>query len=274
VLAQTFAPMPDRIVVNPNEFAPLRLLLFHHAGGSAAAMLPLARQLPAQVETTAFELAGRGVRAGETPARTFAAARDELLGKVRDCLDRPVVLFGHSLGGMLADSIARRLARHELSMVKAVILSACPVLPSRSAAKTGGAGPELASRRSDDQLRRQLIEYGGTPDEVLQTPYLLAHFVAVLGNDMQLADTAGLETEPDPPDVAYEIWRGESDRTLTPGDADWWPGALVGPPVVRTFAGGHFYPFNESVGAAAASLRDLVASQIAAASPTPESGQE
>jgi surfactin synthase thioesterase subunit len=86
----------DRMVARAAGDAELKLLMFHHAGGSAAAMLQLTRQLPGTVEATAFELAGRGVRMSEPAASTFAEARDELLHKVRESLDRPTVIFGHT----------------------------------------------------------------------------------------------------------------------------------------------------------------------------------
>jgi surfactin synthase thioesterase subunit len=246
----------DRIVARPDPAAAVKLLMFHHAGGSAAAMLQLTKELPAGIETTAFELPGRGVRTRDKPADTFAAARDELLAKVCASLDRPTVIFGHSLGAMLADSVARRLSPGEQRLVRRVILSGCPVPPGPA------ARPAAVRARSQESLKSKLISFGGTPAEVLETPGLLDYFVEILGIDMRLVDTAVLETEPDPPALDYELWLGTTDETEGIGTQEQWREILPRPPVVRYFEGGHFYLFDES-GAAAGALREVVTAAAA-----------
>jgi surfactin synthase thioesterase subunit len=246
----------DRMVTRPDPGASLKLLMFHHAGGSAAAMLPLAKQLPSGVETTAFELPGRGVRTREKPAGTFAAARDELLEKVRAGLDRPTVIFGHSLGAMLADSVARRLSEAERRMVRRVILSGCPVPRGKTASTS------TMRERSHESVKRQLIEFGGTPAEVLEAPALLDYFVELLGHDLRLVDTSVLDVEPDLPALDYELWYGRADPTEGLSTPEQWREILPSPPVVRYFEGSHFYLFDES-GAAALALRDLVTPLLA-----------
>jgi surfactin synthase thioesterase subunit len=241
----------DRIVARPDPAAAVKLLMFHHAGGSAAAMLQLTKQLPVGVETTAFDLPGRGVRTRDKPADTFAAARDELLGKVRASLDRPTVIFGHSLGAMLADSVARRLSASEQRLVRRVILSGCPIPRGKT------VRPVTPRERSPESLKSKLIDFGGTPAEVLETPGLLDYFAEVLGMDMRLVDTSVLEPEPDPPALDYELWLGKADSTDGIGTPEQWREVLPRRPVVRYFDGGHFYLFDES-GAAARALREVV----------------
>jgi len=251
--------LADRIVARPNPAAPLKLLMFHHAGGSAAAVLPLARLLPADVEVTAFELAGRGVRTHDRPAATFAAARDELLDKVRASLDRPAVPFGHSLGAMLASSVSRRLAGREQGLIRRVILSGCPLLPP---APAGWRPPE----RTLQSLRDELAGYGGTPAEILGAPGAADFFARLLGQDLRLVDTAALETDPAPPALDYEIWLGHSDHTAHLGQPEQWRAILPRPPVVRYFGGGHFYLFDESA-AAAMVLDEVIAAELKGLSP-------
>lgn len=246
----------DRIVVNPGARPGLRLLLFHHAGASAAAMLPLARQMPPEVEVVAFELPGRGVRSSEPAAESFAAARDDLLGRARDLLDTPVVLFGHSLGGVLADSIARTLAADAGCGVRRVILSACP-FPSRV------RGPAGAGRRPAQSLRAQLREYGGTPEVVFDSPELLEYVLRAFGSDMLLADSAGRPPGIAPAGLRHEFWFGAADRTVPPSAADTWSATLARKPEVRVFAGGHFYLFDPA-GDAGQVLRSVLRAEIAA----------
>jgi surfactin synthase thioesterase subunit len=245
----------DRMVVNPSARPGLRLFLFHHAGASAAAMLPLARQMPPEVEVVAFELPGRGVRSSEPAAESFVAARDDLLGRARQLLDTPVVLFGHSLGGVLADSIARALAA-DAGCVRRVILSACPY-PSRV------RGAASAGRRSAQSLRAQLQEYGGTPEIVFDTPELLEYVLRVFGSDMLLVDSACGPPGIAPAGLRHEFWFGAADRSVPPSAADAWSATLARKPKVRIFEGGHFYLFAPASHAGQV-LRTVLGAEIAA----------
>jgi len=248
--------LSDRIVVNPNSRPALRLFLFHHAGASAAAMLPLARQVPPAVEAVAFELAGRGVRSAEPAAQSFTQARDDLLGRVGDMLDVPVVLFGHSLGGLLADSLARALALTGAAVARRVIVSACPC-PS-----AGQHSPD-SSRRPVQQLKAQLRTHGGTPQAVFDCPELLEYVLRVLGDDMVLADTVTEPLRTAPASLRHEFWFGDSDQSTAPSTAEAWRMTLASEPEVRFFAGGHFYLF-ERLSDVGQALRALLSDEITA----------
>jgi surfactin synthase thioesterase subunit len=251
-LRPVFDSTTGSLVLNAGRDATTALFMLHHAGGSASAMLPLARQLPSTVEVRMFELAGRGARYKQQPAATFALARDDLLDKVRRALDRPTVLLGHSLGGLLADSIARLLPAARRDLVRKVVVSACP------SPRTAVTPQPRPARRSEQCLRYELVRHGGAPPELLESPELLDHAVTILGNDMLLVDSAAGEPLPPPAPLDYEIWMGRGDPTIDPGEAERWSRVLARPPVIRTFDGGHFYLFDES-GPGGAALRGVVA---------------
>ena len=52
---------------------------------------------------------GQGARFEERLVRRFAVLLDALMPHVVPLLDRPVALFGHSMGAIVAFEIARRL---------------------------------------------------------------------------------------------------------------------------------------------------------------------
>ncbi|EOD15106.1 hypothetical protein EMIHUDRAFT_246088, partial [Emiliania huxleyi CCMP1516] len=107
--------MSTLLVQTPVDRPHLRLLLFPHAGGSAAAYEgwhdALASRLPVPVEVWAVSPPGRGARAGEAAFPTVAALAQAVLSElVRLELHlAPLAVFGHSLGALTAYELARRM---------------------------------------------------------------------------------------------------------------------------------------------------------------------
>jgi hypothetical protein len=97
----------------------LRLFCFPYAGGGTITYQQWTGMLPARIEVCAVQLPGRERRHAEPPFRRISQAVDCLSSALRPHLDVPFVLFGHSMGAMLAYEVARRLLTdtgHEPSM--------------------------------------------------------------------------------------------------------------------------------------------------------------
>lgn len=216
--------------------ARLRILMLHHACGSAMSYLPLAKELPDWCEPYLFELAGRGVREGEPFAENYAAAVAELVSVAVGLVDRPTVLFGHSLGGQLAHSLACALAAERPGMVKAVVLSSAYSPASAVAMARHPAAP--FQLRTREELLEELRGRGGCPEEMLDDPDFVEHALLILGHDLHLADTY---VPTSGADADYHVWYGRDDSYYDEEQVLGWISALSGKPEVRDFRGGHFY---------------------------------
>lgn len=236
----------DGYAVLERPDAGLQVLVFHHAGGSAMSYVPLARQLPAGCEPYLFDLPGRGTRVAEPPARDFADAVDRLLPSVTAVVDRPAVLIGHSLGALLAHSVAA-----ELRNVKAVVVSAFPSPKDTTRAATHPAEPFQVRSRS--ALLGELRDRGGCPPEVFDDPELLEMTVTLMGHDLHLADTYRPPARPS--DAEYHVWYGRDDEHLAQDELQRWNGTP------REFRGGHFYLVQTEQ--AAVALAELVSGLLA-----------
>ena len=232
----------DSIVLPGSPGATEQLLVLHHAGGSALSLLPVMRALPETVEVRLLELPGRGVRSAEPPAPTFADALEDILPRVSARLDRPSILLGHSLGGLLADAVAHRLGAPQRALVRAVVVAASPPpvpLPSSHV-------PVVPRNR--ERLEQDLLAFGGTPIEVLQDPALRDHVLRLLGQDMILVDSYLPPPCLVPPSnvapIEYHVWSGADDRTLAAVPTGAWISAGRSPVRSRIFAGGHFFMMN------------------------------
>src|ERR1700755_2123431 len=92
----------------PRPEAPLRLFCFHHAGGSAALFRRWPASLP-EFDVCAVQLPGRGSRMIEPALESIPALVDGIAPAILPLLDRPYMLFGHSMGSAVALELAQRL---------------------------------------------------------------------------------------------------------------------------------------------------------------------
>jgi len=240
------------ISMGPRD-APVRVVFVPHAGGSAMSYLPLARTLPDSCETHLVEPAGRGSRYDEPFPENFAAAVAALRAEVAPLLDRPTVIVGHSLGGLLAHELVSTLPTRAVAWVAAVVVSASRSPVATAAAATHPPAPFV--RRTRRQLVDELRTRGGCPAEVFTEPDMLDNTIRVLGHDLHLADTY-LAPAADPADVPYHLWFGRDDPFVDPATAHQWSPSLARSPSVRAFPGDHFYLSARPEPVAA--LRDLL----------------
>ncbi|MER5749385.1 thioesterase domain-containing protein [Streptomyces sp. NPDC002088] len=233
------APKPLRI--GPADPA-VRVLAFHHAGGSAAAFLPLLSQLPADCELVLLELPDRAGKL-ELPPTDFEDALRGLQARAHPLVDRPTVVLGHSLGALFAHSVTASLPARQQRFVRGLVLSASPFAPQ------DGISPERRpdapfARRTEAQLIADLRLFGGSPDSLFDDPGRLSAAVRLLGLDMHLTDT--YPGGPDLP-VPHHLWYGDEDPTHVPGvlsrsaDSAARAGARA---EIRAFPGGHFFLFT------------------------------
>jgi len=98
-----------------------RLYCFAFAGGSPGVYLPWEQRLPG-IEVWGVLLPGRGKRFAEPPIDRVPALVEALLAEVE--LRAPYLLFGHSLGALLAFETARALEAAGRPAPEALIVSA------------------------------------------------------------------------------------------------------------------------------------------------------
>src|ERR1700722_458046 len=84
----------------------LRLFCFHYGGGTASIFHDWRDDIDPRVQLVAVQLPGRGTRFQEPLLYRATAIVDALVAELTHWLDRPYVLFGHSLGSLLAYEVA------------------------------------------------------------------------------------------------------------------------------------------------------------------------
>lgn len=161
----------------------VNLLCLPCAGASATMYLRWRQLLPAWVQLVPVELPGRGTRLGEPYAEDFEPLVARLCDEHEATMTGAFMLFGHSMGGLLAWSMAQRLREREAVQPAALFVSGCP-------APTQLDPMRFANKDSDTGLIADLRRLGGTPDEVFASPEMLRITLDTLRADYRICASA------------------------------------------------------------------------------------
>ncbi|SHN31663.1 thioesterase II family protein [Rhizobacter sp. OV335] len=185
----------------------IRLLCLPCAGASATMYLRWRRLLPSWVQVVPVELPGRGARLGEPCVESFAALVSRLCDEQAAAMTASagsVMLFGHSMGGLLAWGIARHLRERGLPAPAALFVSGCPAPGQRDPQR-------FANKDTDHQLIADLRRQGGTPDEVFASPEMLRITLDALRADYRVCTSVPELPPARPLDLPIHAFGGRHD---------------------------------------------------------------
>jgi surfactin synthase thioesterase subunit len=214
----------------------LQLLCIPHAGAGASRFRSWVAELDHVAEVWPLLLPGREGRWSECPLRAIATVVDAIADAMAPLFDRPVALFGHSMGGLIAFELARELERRR-RVVTCLIVSAvrAPHVPDPD---------PIADDSSDERVLKKVRGLGGIPGEVLDHPELLGLLLPTLRADLAMcADySAGLDRRVACPIVALG---GIDDPNVPRAHLRAWAEHTTSRFVVHRFAGSHFFIFEQ-----------------------------
>jgi len=187
-----------------------RLIVIPHAGSGAAPWFGWREQLPDDVELRVARLPGREIRFGETPLTSAREVIAELARAVSSLSPLPLVIFGHSLGALLAYGVSASLRG-----------------AARALAVSGQTAPDRTVPHGD-LLRLPDIElaaeasrrWHAVPTELLDEPEALAIFLPTLRADLALVDSCCAWTGT-PLDIPLLVFAGTGDDLCADGVHRW-----------------------------------------------------
>lgn len=207
-----------------------------HAGGSATAYFGLSKALAPEVEVVAVQYPGRQDRRAEPCVDDLGALADHVADALPGAVDpgRPLVLFGHSMGAIVAFEVARRLeARAGAGPRPAWLFASGRRAPSRYR-------PENVHRRGAAALRSELVALDGTNARLLDDPEVMAMFLPALEADYRAIETYRSE---DGATVACPVTAlvGSTDPRTSLDEAKAWADHTTAAFDLHVFEGGHFF---------------------------------
>jgi surfactin synthase thioesterase subunit len=216
---------------HPWDDAPSRLICLPHAGGSASYFLPVSKALAGKTEVLAIQYPGRQDRRSEKGIDNIPELADAVTAVLSPLLDRPFLLFGHSMGASLGFEIARRLERS--GILPSALFVSGRVAPSRGR-------DEAVHLEDDDGLIAAVKALSGTDEQIFGDDELLAMILPALRTDYTAAET--YRYEPGPPLRApIQVHVGDRDPRVTLDEARDWEKHTSGSFTMRVYPGGHFY---------------------------------
>ncbi|TBV04735.1 thioesterase II family protein [Stutzerimonas kirkiae] len=212
----------------------LQLFCLPYSGASAMIYSRWRRKVPEWLDIHPVELPGRGARLGEPLQTDMSALARQLAREVAVSLDGPYALFGHSLGALLAFELAHELRERGVADPVALIASGTSAPTRREDYDRGFADP-----KSDDELKSELRDLQGTPEEVLDNPELMALTLPILRADFLMCGLYQYRVRPEL-EVPIHVLGGRDDKATQEQLLAW---QLEGGSSfsLDMLAGGHFF---------------------------------
>lgn len=210
-----------------------RLLCLPYAGGSASIFRDWSSIVPRGVEVLAAQYPGRERRWKEPLVTRMEALVPPLREELRTRGELPFVIFGHSMGALVAFELTRSLQAAGMPLPGHLFVSA-------SAAPEGAFPRNRLAELDDASLIEALRKLNGIPEEALAAPGLMELMLPVLRADLELADTYRPREEA-PLECALTAVGGLEDVSVPREALSGWARLSARPASVRMLRGDHFY---------------------------------
>ncbi|MET8761842.1 alpha/beta fold hydrolase [Lentzea sp. NPDC004782] len=201
-----------------------RLVCFPHAGGAASWYQPFAQDFSGRCELVAVQYPGRQDRRSEPLDYDIRGLADQIAPLL--ARDRPLHLFGHSMGAMVAFEVALRVAVDHLFV-------------------SGRRAPQIVRDdrvhlRDDAGLIAEVRRLAGTNARVFDDEELVRMVLPAIRADYRAAETYRYRPGPA---LACPVTAltGDADPKASVDEVGQWRERTTGAFSVHVFAGGHFF---------------------------------
>ena len=204
-----------------------------HAGGSASFFKDWSGDMTDSVQLFSAQLPGRENRIMEEPLTSISSIVDGLLTELSGHLDRPYMLYGHSMGAKLAFELIWRLIDEKQPLPAHLFVSGAP-------------GPQVPRRKPRishlprAEFLEELRKYDGTAEQIFENEELQELFLPVLRADFKIVEDYQCSHEGRAIPTRTTVYAGLDDTHVALDDVEQWRDVAR---VVssKQLSGGHFF---------------------------------
>ena len=181
----------------------------------------------------AIELPGHGTRLSEKPIDNFKAIIDDISKAALPLLSTPYIVFGHSMGAILAFEFIRHLRKKNVSIPVHMFLSA------QEGAKFKHNNPKYLL--SDHEFIEYLRKKSGTAEKILASKELMDCLLPMLRLDHKFSETYHVDYQEESPlNCPITIFSGLEDD-IKEEALKIWGSETQDQFNIEYFPGGHFF---------------------------------
>ncbi len=217
-----------------NPHARLNLICFPYAGGGAQIFNSWQTGLiTGEIQVYGVQYPGRGSRVREQAFTDSKSLVEAFVPHLLPVLHKPFVLFGHSMGAIIAFELARRLESEHGLRPEHLIVSGrrAPQMPM-----TGRVTYNLPDAEFTEELRR----LNGTPREVLDHPETMQLMIGIIRADFTLTQTYKYVPGPQLT-CPVSVFGGLEDTDVSRAQLEGWCEQTSNGCSLRMFEGDHFF---------------------------------
>ena len=234
----------------PSDQARIRIFCLPFGGGGAAIFREWPRDLWPEIEVWHVQLPGREARHREPALTRMEALVAPLADAMLPYLDRPYIVFGHSMGALIGFELARRLRKLGAPDPLHLFVSA------RRAPHVADPHPPLHTLPDADLVAQLTRRYNGMPRAVLENAELLRMFIPIVRADLTMTETYVYAPEA-PLACPISAFGGLEDDAVTRDDLAAWGDQTGAGFTLRMVPGGHFFLQTDRARLLAALRADL-----------------
>ena len=213
----------------------LNLYCLPFAGGSKYSYNAFVKSAPKEINVIPIEIPGRGSRFKDPLFTDIQQIADDVFAQIRDGLDVPYAIYGHSMGSLLGYLVTKKIVASGLSHPLHLFF-------------TGASAPSVEKDSvlryllPKEEFKAELRELGGSPDEILSDDTLMDFFEPILRADFEAVETYNHQ-ETQPFSIPIHVVIG-TDEKVSYEDATKWQEETLSKIKVQQLPGGHFFIFD------------------------------
>ncbi len=209
-----------------------KMVVVPFAGGSSQSFSNWKKMLEEDVEINFIDYPGHGSRIGEKLISDFSELIRDMIRQLTTIADQPVILFGHSMGGVVSAYVAAECYRNYGINFKGIILSSC-YSPQK-------LGEKKHIELSDEQLEHYLISERNIPEDIIKTKEFKRFLFPAIKNDFKVLHGFQYKELQLPPCPIHCIYAGQ-DYDIGMEAMNGWQECCSNPIEWHKIKGSHFY---------------------------------